>query len=162
MKRRIGMLFDCLRAPYDIAHIIQVASAINNCDLYVSGNSIDTKHKKIIAKVRSWGIENIPEFQDLGEFEEAVERLRNKGKYLIGTTIDAKKNIYETDFIKNDSVIVYGTESSGLTKMKQAILDEIITIPMASGCKFLTLPTVVPITVFEYNRQLMEAKNGTS
>ena len=115
MKRRIGMLFDCLRAPYDIAHIIQVVSAINNCDLYVSGNSIDTKHKKIIAKVRSWGIENIPEFQDLGEFEEAVERLRNKGKYLIGTTIDAKKNIYETDFIKNDSVIVYGTESSGLT-----------------------------------------------
>ena len=48
MEKRIGLLFDCLRAPYDAAHIIQVALAVGNCDLYVSGNSIDLNHKKIV------------------------------------------------------------------------------------------------------------------
>ena len=72
MERRIGMLFDCLRAPYDVAHIIQVASAIGNYDLYLTGNSIDTKNRKIITKVKSWGIKNIPEFQHIGSFEEGI------------------------------------------------------------------------------------------
>ena len=53
MKKRIGLLFDCLRAPYGAAHIIQVALAVGNCDLYLSGNSIDLKHKKIVSKIKS-------------------------------------------------------------------------------------------------------------
>ena len=44
MEKRIGLLFDCLRAPYDAAQIIQVALAVGNCDLYVSGNSINLKN----------------------------------------------------------------------------------------------------------------------
>ena len=162
MERRIGMLFDCLRAPYDVAHIIQVASALGNCDLYLSGNSIDTNHRKIITKVRSWGIENIPEFQVLGEFEEAVYRLHNLGKYLIGTAVDAKKNLYKTNLLERDSVIVFGTETSGLTKRKQSLLDEIVSIPIEGNCKFLTLPTIVPITAFEYYRQLLEEESENS
>lgn len=162
MERRIGMLFDCLRAPYDVAHIIQVASALGNCDLYLSGNSIDVNHRKIIAKVRSWGIRNIPEFQKFGEFEEAVYNLHSLGKYLVGTAVDAKKRLYETNLTENDSVLVFGTETSGLTQRKQSLLDEIISISLAEGCKFLTLPTIVPATAFEYYRQLLGEEDGNS
>ena len=162
MERRIGMLFDCIRAPYDVSHIIQVSSALGNCDLYLSGNCIDTNHRKIITKVRSWGIENIQEFEKLGEFEEAVYKLHDLGKYLIGTAVDAKKNLYETNLLERDSVIVFGTETSGLTERKQSLLDEIISIPMDSNCKFLTLPIIVPITAFEYYRQLLEEESGNS
>ena len=51
MEKRIKLLFDCLRAPYDAAHIIQIASALGNCDIYISGNSIDLNHKKVITKI---------------------------------------------------------------------------------------------------------------
>ena len=51
--QRIGLLFDCLRAPYDIAHINQEATALENCDLYLSGNSIDPNHRKVVSKVKS-------------------------------------------------------------------------------------------------------------
>jgi tRNA G18 (ribose-2'-O)-methylase SpoU len=162
MERRISMLFDCLRAPYDVAHIIQVASALGNCDLYLSGNCIDTNHRKIITKVRSWGIKNIPKFEKLGEFEEAVYRLHDLGKYLIGTAVDARENLYKTNLLERDSVIVFGTEASGLTGRKQSLLDKIVSIPMENNCKFLTLPVIVPITAFEYYRQLLEEESGNS
>lgn len=162
MERRIGMLFDCLRAPYDVAHIIQVASAIGNYDLYLTGNSIDTKNRKIITKVKSWGIKNIPEFQHIGSFEEGITYLRSNGRYLVGTTINSRNSIYKTDFTKNDSVIVFGTESSGLTQKKQTLLDELVTVPTSLDCKFLTLPVVVPIVAFEYFRQLRRLNNEDS
>ena len=156
--QRIGLLFDCLRAPYDIAHIYQVATALGNCDLYLSGNSIDPKHKKIISKVKSWGIENILEFRQFENLESAVFQLHNEGKYLIGTSPYTNNDLYDIDFTKHDSVIVFGTESSGLTKRKSQLLDDLIKIPMSSKCKFLTLPTAVPVVAYEFYRQIVESE----
>jgi len=155
--QRIGLLFDCLRAPYDIAHIYQVAAALGNCDLYLTGNSIDPKHKKIISKVRSWGIEKIPEFRKLETLESAILKLHDEGKYLIGTSPHTNNNFYDMDFTKHDSIIVFGTESSGLTRKKSNLLDDLIKIPMSSKCKFLTLPTAVPVVAYEFYRQIRES-----
>ncbi|NJL44235.1 MAG: hypothetical protein HC945_02905 [Nitrosarchaeum sp.] len=156
--QRIGLLFDCLRAPYDIAQIYQVATALENCDLYLTGNSIDTKHKKIISKVKSWGIENIPEFREFETLESAVSELHNEGKYLIGTSPHTNNDFYDLDLTKHDSIIVFGTESSGLTKGKSLLLDDLIKIPMNPTCNFLTLPIVVPVVAYEFYRQIRESK----
>lgn len=152
--QRIGLLFDCLKAPYDLAHIYQVSIAIGNCDLYLSGNSINPNHRKVVSKVKSWRIENIPIFRKFDDLKTATEQLHEEGKYLIGTSPRADKDIYSYNFTKNDSVLVFGTESSGLTKRKIQILDDIVTIPMSSECKFLTLPTVVPVVAYEFYRQI--------
>ena len=157
MERRIGMLFDCLRAPYDVAHIYQVAVALGNCDLYLSGNSIDPNHKKIVSKTRSWGIEEIPSFRKFESLKSAAEHLHREGKYLIGTSPNTDNDLYNYNFTKHDSVIVFGTESSGLTKRKSLLLDDLIKIPMNSECKFLTLPTAVPVIAYEFYRQTKEA-----
>lgn len=156
--QRIGLLFDCLRAPYDIAHIYQVAVALGNCDLYMSGNSIDPRHKKIISKVQSWGIEEIPSFRKFESLDDAANHLHSEGKYLIGTSPHTNNDIYEYDFTKNNSVIVFGTESSGLTKRKSLLLDDLVKIPMDSRCKFLTLPTAVPVAAYEFYRQIKESE----
>ncbi len=154
MQGRIGLLFDCLRAPYDIAQIMQVATALGNCDLYTSGNSINTKNMKVIGKVRSWGIIDVPDFEHFYTFEEAVNRLHKRNKYLLGTSLHANDDIYETNFVFKDTVVVFGTESSGLTSRKVTLLDKIIKIPMDSKCKFLTLSTAVPIVAYEFYRQI--------
>ncbi len=155
MKKRIGMLFDCLRAPYDVAHIIQIAVALDICDLYITGSSIDPNNKKVITKVKSWGIEKIPEFIYFQSLEEAVVELHKKNKYLIGTHVSASKSLYSCDFTENDCVIVFGTESSGLILKKVRMLDDLIKIPMSQDCKFLTLPSAVPIIAYEFYRQII-------
>jgi len=156
--QRIGLLFDCLRAPYDVAHIYQIAIALGNCDLYLSGNSIDPNHKKIVSKTRSWGIEEIPPFRKFESLESAAFQLHNEGKYLIGTSPYTNNDLYDIDFTKHDSVIVFGTESSGLTRGKSKLLDELVKIPMSSYCKFLTLPTAVPVVAYEFYRQIKETE----
>lgn len=154
MSRRIGLLFDCLRAPYDVAHILQVAVALGNCDLYTSGNSIATNNKKIVTRVRSWGIVDVPQFERFGSFEEAAYELHRRNKYLVGTSPRAEADIYDFDLATRDSVIVFGNETSGLTDRKVSLLDAIVKVPMDPRCKFLTLPTVVPVVAYEFYRQL--------
>jgi tRNA (cytidine/uridine-2'-O-)-methyltransferase len=160
MEKRIGLLFDCLRAPYDTAHIMQVATALGICDLYTSGNSINTNHIKVVSKVRSWGITQIPDFEHFTTFENAIEELHRRNKYLVGTSPHARDDIYTANFTSRDTVIVFGTESSGLTERKASLLDKVVRIPMVEQCKFLTLPTAVPVIAYEFYRQLRSQENG--
>lgn len=160
--QKVGLLFDCVRSPYDVAHIFQVATALDNCNLYFSGNSIDLCHKKITSKVKSWGIKNIPEYKKFESLEEAADCLHKKEKYLIGTSPNAKKDLYSFDFTLNDSILVFGNESSGLSWKKINLLDDLMKVPMKKDCKFLTLPTVVPIVAYELYRQISGGQNGKS
>ncbi len=159
MEKRIGLFFDCLRAPYDIAQILQVAVALGNCDLYTSGSSIDPRNDKVVGKVRSWGIVDIPNFEHFPTFEIAVRELHRRNKYLIGTSPHATEDVYRTNFASRDSVVVFGTESSGLTSRKSSLLDSMVKIPMDPRCNFLTLPTAVPVIAYEFYRQLRSSKN---
>lgn len=154
MERRIGLLFDCLRAPYDAAHIIQVALAVGNCDLYVSGKSIDLNHWKIVSKVRSWRINSYPSIEIFENLDLAVHQLHNRGRYLIGTSPHSKKSLFDLDLSEGKGIFVFGAESGGLGREKISKLDELISVPTSNEVNFLTLPTVVPIIAYEYYRQL--------
>ncbi|HTZ41839.1 MAG TPA: TrmH family RNA methyltransferase [Candidatus Omnitrophota bacterium] len=154
MEKRIGLLFDGLRAPYDASHIIQVASALENCDLYISGNSINLQNKKIISKIKSWGINSYPPIEIFQDLTAAVFELHKRGKYLIGTSPHERKSLFDLNLSEGKYVFVFGTESSGLSKQKISKLDELVCIPTSKQVPFLTLPTVVPIVAYEYYRQL--------
>jgi tRNA G18 (ribose-2'-O)-methylase SpoU len=158
MEKRIGLLFDCLRAPYDAAHIIQTAVALGNCDLYLSGNSIDLKNYKITSKVKSWKIEKIPAIECFPTFEEASKKLHERGRYLIGTSPYATHSLYDLNLSEGKGIFVFGTESTGLIERKRALLDDIVSIPTTKDVSFLTLPVAVPIVAYEYFRQLRGGK----
>lgn len=155
---RIELLFDCLRAPYDASHIIQVAMALGNCDLYLSGRSLDLNNKKVLSKIHSWGIPTLPHVKIFETFDEAVETLHREGRYLVGTMPGIQRTIYEIDFTKGNLVVVFGTESSGLGKRKMDKLDDIVSIPMSNSLQFLTLTVAVPIVAYEFYRQLQNKK----
>lgn len=70
-NKRIGLLFDSLRSPYDIANIIQVAIALD-CDIYTSGSCIDFNNKKIVGKVNSWKATTYPNIIHFDKIEDAI------------------------------------------------------------------------------------------
>ncbi|MFH1585861.1 MAG: TrmH family RNA methyltransferase [archaeon] len=152
MEKTVGLLFDCLRAPYDIAHIVQVSLAIGNCDLYVSGNSIDFRHKKVVSKVRSWNINSYPSVEIFPDMGVASQELHGRDKYLIGTSPHSNKSLFDLDLSNGKNVFVFGTESGGLSRRKVSKLDEMVSIP--SEVPFLTLPTAVSVVAYECYRQM--------
>jgi tRNA G18 (ribose-2'-O)-methylase SpoU len=155
----IRLIFDCLRAPYDLANILQVALATGKCEIHITGNSLHHDHPKVLGKVGSWsrrvrenGLPNLA-IQYWPTLEHCVRALKSRGIRLIGTSPHAEKSFYAIDLNANDCAIVFGTESSGLSREKAGLLDEMVNIPMSSDLDFMTLSVVVPIVVYEAIRQ---------
>ena len=152
--KKVELLFDALRSPYDMAHIIQVAQSID-AKVYTAGSSLPFEIPKVKSKVRSWNIKDGFTSTHYKTFEDAVNDLRSKGKYLIGTSGETNKIFYDVKLpLDQDIVIVFGTESSGLTKAKQAMLDDVVKLPMdKTKVDFLTLPVAVSAMAYELYRQ---------
>ena len=151
--KKVEFLYDALRSPYDITLIMQIALGIDAV-IYTSGNCIDMDNKKIISKLQSWNIERKPVIHHFDSFEEAINKLHEQGKILVGTSGAATEDFYCRDYSDGNTVIVFGTESSGLTKAKQAMLDGIVKLPMSSKLDFYTLPIVTSAIGFEMLRQI--------
>ena len=153
--RRVELLFDAVRAPYDIAHIIQIARSIDAV-VYTSGKgALPFSMPKVRSKVRSWNMKS--DFSEIhyDTFEEAVDDLHAKGKYLLGTSGDAKRDFFKVNLPESrDVVMVFGTEATGLTKYKQALLDVMVKLPMDKRkVDFLTLPVVTSAVAYELYRR---------
>ncbi len=153
--RRVELLFDAIRSPYDIAHIIQIARSIDVI-VYTSGKgALPFDLPKVRSKVRSWNMKS--DFSEIhyDTFEEAVDDLHAKGKYLLGTSGDAKRDFFKVNLQESrDVVMVFGTEATGLTKYKQALLDGMVKLPMDERkVDFLTLPVATSAVAYELYRQ---------
>ena len=153
--KKVSFLYDALRSPYDITLIMQIVLGID-AEMFTCGNTIDMNCKKIVTKIHSWNIEEMPVVKHFETFEEAVEKLHEDGRILIGTSGFATESFFERDYSDGKTVIVFGTESSGLTKAKQQMLDGIVKLPMNSKLDFYTLPVVTSAIGFEMYRQMKE------
>lgn len=150
--KRIGLLFDSLRSPYDIANILQVAIALD-CDIYTSGNCIDFKNRKILGKVNSWKATSYPMIVHFDNIETAIEKFHSEGKKVYGTSPNVSNDFYELDFVKEDIIIAFGSESHGLSKKAMNMMDGIYKLPM-KNIGFLTLSIVTSAVAYEINRQI--------
>ena len=153
--RRVELLFDAIRSPYDIAHIIQIARSIDAI-VYTSGKgALPFSMPKVRSKVRSWNMKS--DFSEIhyDTFEEAIDDLRAKGKYLLGTSGDAKRDFFKVNLPESrDVVIIFGTEATGLTRYKQSLLDDVVKLPMDKNeVDFLTLPVATSAIAYELYRQ---------
>lgn len=151
--KKIRLLYDCLRAPYDAAHIIQIAKALGNCEIYLTGNCVDINRNKIKSKIESWGITILPPIKYYKSLLDAVEDLHSQGINTVGTTSHTNKDFYDLDLYDGNSVIVFGAESSGLSKQKMSYLNDLVKLPMGEGIDFLTLPIASSAIAYEINRQ---------
>lgn len=156
--KRIGLLFDSLRSPYDIANIIQVAIALD-CDIYTSGSCIDFNNRKIVNKVNSWKTTTYPKITHFDTIEEAIHEFHRQGKKVYGTSPHATSDFYSIDINKENIIIAFGNESKGFSKKAMSLMDDVMLLPM-KNLNFLTLPIAVSAVAFELNRQLNIKSNN--
>jgi len=152
-------MFDSLRDPRDLAEVIHLGLAFD-IEIELTGSSLHPTHVKVINIIDSW----LPEFRNnpnLGhvsihsDFEKRISVLKKRGYEIIGTSSTTPKTIplSKVDFVKGKKVIVFGTESSGLSKEKMRLMDKIISVPMKNKTRFFTVRAVAPIFAFEALKQ---------
>jgi len=155
----LKLVFDSLRAPYDLANILQVAVAAGNCEVLLCGNSIHHDHPKVWGKVQSWCE---PGMKDLGvvisyypSLADCVHELKLGGYLVVGTSPKADAEYTDVDF-SGKVAVVFGNESTGLSASKSSLMDRLVKVPMRSSpLRFMTLSVVVPVIVYYAKARLL-------
>ena len=147
-----------IRSPYDLANVVQVALATQFCKIHLCGASLNHTHGKVMGKIRSWSAAlrsgrelEVPIFYHLSLYV-AVQELKKQGCMIVGTSPHAQVSYLDINYCL-PTAIVFGTETSGLSAAKVAIMDQLVTVPMKDVLDFMTISVVTPVIVYEALRQ---------
>ena len=127
-------------------------------EIELTGNSLSPTHLKVINIIDSW-INNFRDNQTLehvsihSDFEKRIKALKKQGYEIIGTSPNTGENLFSADFSKGKQVIVFGTETTGLSKEKMSLLDKTLKVPMQNNTKFFTISAIAPVFTYEALRQ---------
>lgn len=143
------MVFDNLSKPINVGVIIRLACATGT-RLYFTGNSVDYKNRK--ALLSAVGYEACADLTYEKDFKKLIERLKQEGKMIVGTSPRAGKIYTEPDY-RVPTVFVFGNEATGLSMGNMALMDELVSIPMPGNIESLNIVTSAAVILYEGLRQ---------
>jgi len=120
------------------------------------GTGIRIESRPEYAKIRSTNYE-ILKFslsycmQKINSKENAKNDLQT-----VATQVGAERSYFETDWTK-PTMLVLGSEASGLSEVELARIGESVSIPMESSVESLNLAVACGVIVFEARRQCLAA-----
>ena len=165
------IVLDCIRKAQNLGAVMRLILAAN-AQVYLTGDALRHDHRKVKTQMQKWA--RLPNFADVetlvdvkyaDTLEELVKDFRSKGHRIIGTSPHAEAIYTDLDYTKDDFVMVFGTEVSGLSRIKLEMMDVNVKIPLLGNVDSLNLATSVAVIVYEILRQrgfkdLDKAKNN--
>jgi len=82
----------------------------------------------------------------------ALGELKERAIWVIGTSGDASKNIYQVD-LKAPVALVLGAEGPGMRQLTRKTCDELVSIPMQGAVESLNVSVASGVCLFEAVRQ---------
>ena len=152
----IILALDGVQDPGNLGTIIRTVDSANLNQIILSKNSADPYNPKVVRSTMGAIFRvNIIEVEDL---EEELKKAQNYEFKVMVTALDAKNNIYRTDY--NKKVIVIGNEANGVSKEVQEMADEKVIIPMLGKTESLNASVAAGVMIYEYVRRKVEKKEG--
>jgi len=103
------------------------------------------------AKVASGAAETVP-YITVTNLARTLRELKERDIWLIGTTDDAEKTIYEADF-SGAAALVMGSEGEGMRRLTRESCDVLVSIPMFGSVESLNVSVASGVCLFEARRQ---------
>jgi 23S rRNA (guanosine2251-2'-O)-methyltransferase len=104
-----------------------------------------------VAKVASGAAETVPYFM-VTNLARTLNELKERNIWIIGTSDDASKNLYQMDF-KGPTALVLGAEGNGMRQLTRKTCDELVSIPMCGGVESLNVSVASGVCLYEARRQ---------
>jgi 23S rRNA (guanosine2251-2'-O)-methyltransferase len=105
------------------------------------------------AKVASGAAETVP-YITVTNLARTMRELKEREIWLIGTTEDAEKTIYEGDF-SGPAALVMGSEGEGMRRLTRETCDVLVSVPMFGSVESLNVSVASGICLYEARRQLI-------
>ena len=103
------------------------------------------------AKVASGAAETVP-YITVTNLARTMRELKERDIWLIGTTDDAEKNLYEADF-SGAAALVMGSEGEGMRRLTRETCDMLVSVPMLGSVESLNVSVASGICLYEARRQ---------
>lgn len=104
-----------------------------------------------VAKVASGAAETMPYFM-VTNLARTLKELKERNIWVIGTSDDADKSIYEVD-LKGPVALVLGAEGAGMRQLTRKTCDELVSIPMQGAVESLNVSVASGVCLYEALRQ---------
>jgi 23S rRNA (guanosine2251-2'-O)-methyltransferase len=103
------------------------------------------------AKVASGAAETVP-YITVTNLARTMRELKERDIWLIGTTEDAEKGLYEADF-SGAAALVMGSEGEGLRRLTRETCDVLVSVPMFGAVESLNVSVASGVCLYEARRQ---------
>lgn len=103
------------------------------------------------AKVASGAAETVP-YITVTNLARTLRDLKDRDIWLIGTTDDAEKSLYEGDF-SGPAAIVMGSEGEGMRRLTRETCDVLVSVPMFGSVESLNVSVASGVCLYEARRQ---------
>ena len=81
-----------------------------------------------------------------------MRELKERGIWLIGTSDDGEKGLYEADFT-GPAALVMGSEGEGMRRLTRDTCDILVNIPMFGSVESLNVSVASGVCLYEARRQ---------
>lgn len=103
------------------------------------------------AKVASGAADTVP-YITVTNLARTMRELKERDIWLFGTTDDAKKSLYDADFV-GPAALVMGSEGEGMRRLTQESCDVLVSIPMHGAVESLNVSVASGVCLYEARRQ---------
>ena len=146
----LGIALDKIQDPGNMGTIIRTATATNIDGLWLSTDSVDLHHPKVVrASAGVWFQLPMAISEDL---KTEVLELQSQGLQIVATVPNSNINYWEID-LRKPTIIVLGNEGSGISTDLINLADYAVKIPLSNGVESLNVAISTAIILYEVQRQ---------
>jgi 23S rRNA (guanosine2251-2'-O)-methyltransferase len=144
------LLLDEVQDPHNLGACLRTAEAAGvHAVIAPKDNAVGLT--PIVCKVASGAAETLPYFQ-VTNLARAMDALKARGIWLIGTAGEAETDLYAAD-LQGPLGLVMGSEGTGLRRLTRERCDGLVRLPMSGKVESLNVSVAAGVCLYEALRQ---------
>lgn len=144
------LILDGVTDPHNLGACLRVADSVG-AHAIIAPKDKSVGINATVSKVASGAAETLP-YITVTNLARTIRELKEQNIWVYGTSDQATKTIYETDFTSGVALVM-GAEGQGLRRLTQETCDELISIPMFGHVESLNVSVASGICLYEARRQ---------
>jgi 23S rRNA (guanosine2251-2'-O)-methyltransferase len=144
------LVLDGVTDPHNLGACLRVADGAG-ADAVIAPKDHAVGLNATVAKVASGAAETVP-YLMVTNLARALNELKERDVWIIGTSDQAEKSIYDID-LKRPVALVLGAEGDGMRQLTAKTCDELVSIPMQGAVESLNVSVAAGVCLYEALRQ---------
>ncbi len=146
------LVLDGVQDPHNLGACLRTADAAGVMAVIVPKDRA-VGMTPVVKKVAAGGAESVP-LITVTNLSRSLKQLQKAGVWLVGTSGEADKNLYETD-LPGAIALVMGAEGEGIRRLTAEQCDYLVKLPMKGQVESLNVSVATGICLYEINRARM-------